>query len=261
MIRRPPRSTLFPYTTLFRSDVITEITEKKWQEYSGIYKGITKTDVTEYNIPAYTTLNPAWNWASRQVEEIFCDCFALRLFDRSYLEAFAYVLSPGLAKRGNANHPEIRSRAAHLESAAQKMGVTPPENFVDRFEPQSDEWDEATRLLVGVADVVSTHRVEDVIELANSYADEGGVPRRNAKSESEIYQAFRSHMVPTTSAHTLVDVLNAGWNCAIDPDLWKDRESYIKHDDWSRILADLMLKSMEVGEITAILETQGDNKR
>src|SRR2546422_11495724 len=27
MIRRPPRSTLFPYTTLFRSDMITEPTD------------------------------------------------------------------------------------------------------------------------------------------------------------------------------------------------------------------------------------------
>src|SRR5690554_8137746 len=27
MIRRPPRSTLFPYTTLFRSDIVTSITK------------------------------------------------------------------------------------------------------------------------------------------------------------------------------------------------------------------------------------------
>src|SRR2546429_4898997 len=29
MIRRPPRSTLFPYTTLFRSDMIGRLEEKK----------------------------------------------------------------------------------------------------------------------------------------------------------------------------------------------------------------------------------------
>src|SRR3712207_7429140 len=34
MIRRPPRSTLFPYTTLFRSDV-----EKVWQLYGELIRG------------------------------------------------------------------------------------------------------------------------------------------------------------------------------------------------------------------------------
>src|SRR2546422_5369497 len=30
MIRRPPRSTLFPYTTLFRSSMSTSVVRKKW---------------------------------------------------------------------------------------------------------------------------------------------------------------------------------------------------------------------------------------
>src|SRR5258708_17351838 len=32
MIRRPPRSTLFPYTTLFRSDIEVEFSPKAWRE-------------------------------------------------------------------------------------------------------------------------------------------------------------------------------------------------------------------------------------
>src|SRR2546422_4271753 len=34
MIRRPPRSTLFPYTTLFRSRLFTEVREKRGLVYS-----------------------------------------------------------------------------------------------------------------------------------------------------------------------------------------------------------------------------------
>src|SRR5258708_24140275 len=30
MIRRPPRSTLFPYTTLFRSQIIRELRDHEW---------------------------------------------------------------------------------------------------------------------------------------------------------------------------------------------------------------------------------------
>src|SRR3712207_8111699 len=40
MIRRPPRSTLFPYTTLFRSDVV--IGDRcKIQNNVSVYKGVT----------------------------------------------------------------------------------------------------------------------------------------------------------------------------------------------------------------------------
>src|SRR3712207_9242984 len=33
MIRRPPRSTLFPYTTLFRSDEVEDIVQDAFMEY------------------------------------------------------------------------------------------------------------------------------------------------------------------------------------------------------------------------------------
>src|SRR5688572_32093456 len=36
MIRRPPRSTLFPYTTLFRSDQFISSGEAKWGRLSGL---------------------------------------------------------------------------------------------------------------------------------------------------------------------------------------------------------------------------------
>src|SRR2546430_7318719 len=34
MIRRPPRSTLFPYTTLFRSEMLLALRETGWNNYS-----------------------------------------------------------------------------------------------------------------------------------------------------------------------------------------------------------------------------------
>src|SRR3712207_8324919 len=37
MIRRPPRSTLFPYTTLFRSIAHVELTGGVWYPQGGIY--------------------------------------------------------------------------------------------------------------------------------------------------------------------------------------------------------------------------------
>src|SRR3712207_7730357 len=47
MIRRPPRSTLFPYTTLFRSDLGLSLT--KWEDYHFDQSFIiTGNDIQEY---------------------------------------------------------------------------------------------------------------------------------------------------------------------------------------------------------------------
>src|SRR5260221_9338525 len=37
MIRRPPRSTLFPYTTLFRSRIVDMSSSNSWAEFAGVF--------------------------------------------------------------------------------------------------------------------------------------------------------------------------------------------------------------------------------
>src|SRR3989442_7774840 len=44
MIRRPPRSTLFPYTTLFRSQILQQLVFQKEIEYEAKRLGITVSD-------------------------------------------------------------------------------------------------------------------------------------------------------------------------------------------------------------------------
>jgi len=39
MIRRPPRSTLFPYTTLFRSEETKKISPAEWAKGAGVAVG------------------------------------------------------------------------------------------------------------------------------------------------------------------------------------------------------------------------------
>src|SRR3712207_8547166 len=45
MIRRPPRSTLFPYTTLFRSPVVSARAEVHRQRHAGLGAGLPEVDV------------------------------------------------------------------------------------------------------------------------------------------------------------------------------------------------------------------------
>src|SRR3712207_7863071 len=61
MIRRPPRSTLFPYTTLFRSVYTGEVTKPAVTKYSQKYKGVVSkqesiTYTQEYEGTVYTIL-------------------------------------------------------------------------------------------------------------------------------------------------------------------------------------------------------------
>ena len=44
-------------------------------------------------------------WCLRQAEESFCDFIGVRLFHLSYLDAFAYLLSPGTVGIGHLTIP------------------------------------------------------------------------------------------------------------------------------------------------------------
>src|SRR3712207_6943136 len=57
MIRRPPRSTLFPYTTLFRSDVLNRL-----RRIEGQVRGVQKmVEADEYCIDILTQITAASN--------------------------------------------------------------------------------------------------------------------------------------------------------------------------------------------------------
>src|SRR3712207_7035768 len=74
MIRRPPRSTLFPYTTLFRSSVINTH-QKKNRENIPIYEGIWYTSPKEEGRKTWDL--PRWNWQSARRSHDHCaseDC-------------------------------------------------------------------------------------------------------------------------------------------------------------------------------------------
>src|SRR5690554_7151902 len=61
MIRRPPRSTLFPYTTLFRSLILGGAESSLW-DVANAYAGMTKTLNYYNNENMYTT--STWEDAS-----------------------------------------------------------------------------------------------------------------------------------------------------------------------------------------------------
>src|SRR3712207_8954764 len=65
MIRRPPRSTLFPYTTLFRSSVIFEMTSAGTKNHDQEFK---KTLYEQMGVKEYWLFDPRGEWVQGQLQ-------------------------------------------------------------------------------------------------------------------------------------------------------------------------------------------------
>src|SRR2546430_9236057 len=67
MIRRPPRSTLFPYTTLFRSKEFTNLPRKFNVTITGCLEHCTGGETQDISLtPAVTGHEPGFNLADRK---------------------------------------------------------------------------------------------------------------------------------------------------------------------------------------------------
>jgi len=234
--------------------VLQEITVNRWKEYQKLYPQHTKKHYTNQMFARQIVLT-AYTWALLQTEEIFCDFFGIRLFAESYLHAFGYLLSPGSPGERSVRYPNMIRRVSHLVDAAKAMEVDVDPGFVDCFRSADEPSDEKTRLLVSTADTVSASLVPDIIALVQDFADSKGVPKRDSKNVSEINDGFY-RVIPTAKQHSLANILNAGWHCYVEPELWK-KISQIKQIERDKILKDLMLKSMEVSET---FERVGESK-
>jgi hypothetical protein len=150
-------------------------------------------------------------------------------------------------------YPNIKRRVTHLCEAAEAARISVPTSFEADFIAETEPGERTTKLLVSVADAASADLVQDLRDLAWRFADDKGVPARDVDKVSGIRKEFRNGVAPTSTRQTLVDILNAGWECRLDPDLWTS-VSQIDLKDRFHILGDLMLKSMEVAEIHERLE-------
>ena len=239
--------------------ILDELMNKRWQEYSSLYP-YKKSDFTKKPLLTRPTWTPAYTWALLQAEEIFCDFFGLRLFAESYLHAFTCMLSPGLSGQRPLQYPNITRRIAHLMEAAKIMQVEVSADFESSFLSETEPTDPATSLLVSIADTVSASLVQELITLAEGFADSKQLPKKDTDKVKEIGESFRKWVVPVRKPASLVDIVNAGWECNMDEHFWKKvpqikgkkEEDFAKNRD--RILRDIMLKSMEIAEIYKRLE-------
>lgn len=129
------------------------------------------------------------------------------------------------------------------------------------FAEEREPTDPTTALLVSTADTVSSSLVQELVQLANNIARTKQVPWKDTEKVKSIVESFREWVVPVREPSSLIDIVNAGWECNRDEDLWKNvsQISGSKEQDFAmnreRVLRDMMLKSMEISEIYERLRT------
>lgn len=242
------------------SIILDELTGKRWNDYISIYPQYEKGDVMGDNMFAQQTWRPAYNWAKWQIEEIFCDFFAIRLFAESFLCAFAYLLSPRMSGRRSLHYPNIENRVSYQEQAAKKFDVSIPDGYNLYFQEESEQLDPETQFLISIADTVSASLVDELINQAGNLADIRQIPNRDRSKVKEIVNSFCKWIVPIRKPASLTDILNAGWECNMNEHLWENIPQ-IKgtgegdlEKNRTRVLRDIILKSMEIAEIYDRLE-------
>ncbi len=252
--------TLAKYATQIEEFILDQVLNIRWSEYNGLYPQHSKKDVKSGDMFARATIQPAYTWATLQLEEVFCDLFGLRVFDVAYYHAFAYLLSPGVSGQRSLAYPTIKRRVAYLTQAGKAFGITAPQDFESLFIAESEPADRTTAFLVSIADAASASLVDAVVAEARDRASAAGLPQLKSTAVASICRCFREWIVPVTEYANMIDIVNAGWECYYQDDLWETVPQIQGRNatDFSvnrrRVLRDLVLKSMEIAEIHQRLE-------
>jgi len=241
--------TLLKFDEIVKNSVLQEI-DKRWSEYSEVYPYQEKGDMWTGKTAEIPHL-----WAMLQMEEIFCDFVGLRLFAESFLHALTYLMSPRLPGERSLHYPNIVNRVRYLIDASNKFSISVPPDFEFGFMAEDEPTEPEKKLLISIADTVSSSFVSDLIDDVGEFLREKDVPMRNSDNVLQISKEFYDWVSPTSKSYALVDILNAGWNCMLDKDLWKN-VAQVKPEDRERVLKDIVLKSIEVSEVYELIKEQ-----
>lgn len=233
------------YMTDVEDKIINEIISNYWAEYHGIYPQFAQGSLRD--LFARSSWMPAYEFAMRQLEEIFCDLLGLRIFAESYLHAICYLLSPRVSGHRSLLYPNTIRRITHLEDGAREFSVNIPNEFSDSFEDNDEPSDLTIKFLVKLADITSASFVSSLTETVKRISNQKKIPECSHEKVEDLTKYFKN-LVPTSEVETLADILNTAWSCFHNEELWKNIPE-IKSIDKVHLLNELVLKSIEVYEI------------
>lgn len=231
---------------LVREQVMVQARElwAQWVKEFPVFNNIDRDKIaTQMSAPP---LLVAFDWCTRQCEELFCDLVGLAIFGTSFYNAFAYTLSPGPAEARSPRYPDMRARVDRLVEAGKTFGSEPPTRFANCIAvSQQPLFTSSDNLLLKVVEQASATIWPQLLEKArqltagvNAGTDQSGLDR--------IVARFRL-VAPAEKVQYLADIFNAAWIAYDDETMWKGYPNVYKnrHDN----LKDLVLKNLEIFEI------------
>jgi hypothetical protein len=241
-------------------DKIFEIIRERWSDFVEIFHDHQEAEIDnlEDNSAISEDLTLSLELALRQAEESFSDFVGLYLFGKSFLHAFAYLISPGLPFTRDVEYPNMRTRVKNLLKAAATYKIKISDGYELLFEdsdsPKMTAADEFSLILTEMA---LERIVNDLIAKAKGIISSSVFKKPwkkpTRKEQERIYKMLKN-VVPATGCNTLPDILNAAWKAYEDPRLWDDIPHVMKKKD--SVLKDLILKNIEVYEIEQIMSKQ-----
>jgi hypothetical protein len=190
---------------------------------------------------------PAVKIATRQCEECFCDFLGIRLFGKSFLHSFEYLIAPNMGQARHTSYPPIAKRAKYMIECLSTIGRAAPTDFSNRFsEAPIQHPRRADKFILEACDSAVEQLVPELIRTATELADNGNIPRCEADAESIACEQFRKVEPAFGASLKFADIINAAWSAYLKPDFWPER--LVPSERKFEVISELALKSIEVLE-------------
>lgn len=230
---------------------------ERWGEFTQIFPSINLKNANEIknDMFAMQIIGQIVSWAAAQLEEIFSDAVAIRIFGTSFLKAFHYLLSPGISEsRRNPSYPTLSDRVRIMNRIATTMGFSQVSEIEENFEIKKTlHLAEKDIFCLSIADSISSELISDIVTSTENSLQHANLPviREDADDVKNICISF-SQGIPFDNPNSLQEILCAAWITYERNDLWQNEPLLLKNRD--RVLRDLILKTIEIYDINLILE-------
>jgi hypothetical protein len=180
--------------------------------------------------------------ASKQLEEIFCDLFALYVFGHAYLYAYEYFLAPGGETRA-AYYPSSEDRVRYLLDAATALELDVEADLFDPWLEAKAPAAIADRAVLALADAAIAIVYPRLKELTFELLKGATISPPSESVIARVSDSLRRR-VPDGDGGTLAEIVTAGWRNL------RERGGLALDDEAAeyQMLNELMLKSVEVSE-------------
>ncbi len=186
--------------------------------------------------------------ASRQLQELFCDTFAICVFGTSYLNAYRYLLEPNAGPR-SIEYPKNSDRIKFQSEAASEIGLTVPAGYEASFYEADDyAHDQKQLLLLDIADLTVARHWKEVSAFANLVARQAHIHCEDWIRVHRHELAFFKEGRPAIGSINLPTIIDAAWTRYND--LLNDTD--LKAEELTKQnshLFEITLKTLEVFEL------------